>query len=261
MTFSMDEVGAPGRGTRPEGAAGETDASRKVREMFTRIAPRYDFLNHFLSFELDRLWRARTARLLQPILDRADAAVLDLCCGTGDLAFALARRAKARIYGADFAHTMLLRAREKSRSISSTHTLGPVPFLEADALRLPFSDGSFDLVTTAFGFRNLANYKAGLLEIRRVLRRDGTVAILEFMEPPQGLWGDFYRWYFYKLLPRIGGCISGEQAAYKYLPNSVGRFFRPRELVTLMAATGYRDIAFRVWTFGTLALHTAVRKG
>jgi demethylmenaquinone methyltransferase/2-methoxy-6-polyprenyl-1,4-benzoquinol methylase len=257
----MTETAAPSKGTRPEGAATETDASRKVREMFTRIAPRYDFLNHFLSLELDRLWRARTARILRPILERPDAVVLDLCCGTGDLSFAMSRRGRARILGADFAHSMLVRARQKSHAYSSADGAGPVLFLEADALRLPFADASFDLVTTAFGFRNLSNYDAGLREIRRVLKPAGTIAILEFTEPSRGLWGDFYRWYFCKLLPRIGGWISGEEAAYKYLPNSVSRFFRPEELANLMNATGYDDIKYRVWTLGTLALHTGVREG
>ena len=255
----MAEAAAPSKGTRPEGAVTETDASRKVREMFTRIAPRYDFLNHFLSLELDRLWRARTARILRPILDRPDAIVLDLCCGTGDLSFAMRRQGRARILGVDFAHSMLVRARRKSRAHSSADGAGAVPFLEADAIRLPFADASFDLVTTAFGFRNLSNYEAGLREIRRVLKPAGSIAILEFTEPPRGLWGDFYRWYFCKLLPRIGGGISGEQAAYKYLPNSVTRFFRPEELARLMNAAGYDHIKYRVWTLGTLALHTGVR--
>lgn len=254
----MVEVAAPAKGTRPQGTVGETDASRKVREMFSRIAPRYDFLNHFLSFELDRLWRARTARILRPILGRPDASVLDLCCGTGDLALALGRRARARIVGADFSHTMLVRAQQKLRS---SKIPGLTPFLEADALRLPFPDSSFDLIATAFGFRNLANYEAGLREMRRVLKPGGTVAILEFMEPPRGPWGNFYRWYFYKILPRVGGWISGDGTAYKYLPSSVARFFRPQELAELMAGTGYESVEYRVWTLGTVALHTAVRKG
>lgn len=256
----MIETATPSQGTRPDGAITETDASRKVREMFTRIAPRYDFLNHFLSLELDRLWRARTARILQPVLDRPEAVALDLCCGTGDLSFAMRRRARGRIVGADFAHSMLVRAQEKSRSLPSSTGRNPTSFLEADALRLPFAGGSFDLVATAFGFRNLANYEAGLREIRRVLKPGGTLAILEFTEPPGGLWGDFYRWYFRRLLPHIGGWISGERNAYKYLPNSVSRFFRPEELAALMAATGYKDIKYRGWTLGTLALHTGIRE-
>ena len=134
-----------------------------------------------------------------------------------------------------------------------------MPFLEADALRLPFANASFDLVTTAFGFRNLANYEAGLREIQRVLKPGGAIAILEFTEPPDDQWGNFYRWYFCKVLPKIGGLISGDQAAYKYLPKSVARFFRPPELAALLSAVGYQSVDYRVWTLGTVALHTAVR--
>jgi demethylmenaquinone methyltransferase/2-methoxy-6-polyprenyl-1,4-benzoquinol methylase len=258
----MPEVAAPVKGTRPEGAVTEADASKKVREMFTEIAPRYDLLNHLLSLQLDRLWRARAAKRLRSILARPDALVIDLCCGTGDLAFALARAGKARIIGADFAHTMLVRARAKGSVLSPSSNQGtasPMPFFEADALRLPFANSSFDLVTTAFGFRNLANYEAGLREIQRVLKPGGTVAILEFAEPPEGLLGDLYRWYFCKVLPKIGGLISGDQAAYKYLPKSVARFFRPPELAALLSAVGYQSVDYRVWTLGTVALHTAVR--
>ena len=258
----MPELASPAKGTRPEGAASEADASKKVREMFTQIAPRYDLLNHLLSLQLDRLWRARTAKRLQPILSRPDALVLDLCCGTGDLAFALGRAGKARIVGADFAHTMLVRARDKRAMLhaSTNQNLAlPMPFFEADALRLPFASSSFDLVTSAFGFRNLANYEAGLREIQRVLKPGGTIAILEFTEPPEGLWGDFYRWYFCSVLPRIGGLISGERSAYSYLPKSVARFFRPLELAALMTTVGYQSVDYRVWTLGTVALHTGVR--
>lgn len=258
----MPEAAAPVKGTRPEGAVTEADASTKVREMFTRIAPRYDLLNHLLSLQLDRLWRARTAKRLRPILSRPDALVLDICCGTGDLAFSLARSGKARIVGADFAHAMLVRANQKSAALAAAATgqsAPPVPFLEADAMRLPFADASFDLVTTAFGFRNLSNYEAGLREIHRVLKPGGTIAILEFTEPPDGLLGDLYRWYFCKVLPKIGGIISGDSAAYSYLPKSVARFFRPPELASLMTAVGYQSVAYRVWTLGTVALHTATR--
>jgi demethylmenaquinone methyltransferase / 2-methoxy-6-polyprenyl-1,4-benzoquinol methylase len=258
----MGEAAAPLKGTRPEGAVSEADASQKVREMFTQIAPRYDLLNHLLSFQLDRLWRARAAQQLRPILDRPDAMVLDLCCGTGDLAFALARAGKARIFGADFAHTMLVRARDKSSSLpnpTGNEASSPMPFFEADALRLPFADASFDLATSAFGFRNLANYEAGLREIHRVLKPGGTIGILEFTEPPEGLLGDLYRWYFTKVLPRIGWFISGHQSAYSYLPKSVSHFFRPAEFAALLTSVGYQSADFRVWTFGTVALHTAMR--
>jgi demethylmenaquinone methyltransferase / 2-methoxy-6-polyprenyl-1,4-benzoquinol methylase len=258
----MAEATAPAKGTQPAGTHSEADASRKVREMFTQIAPRYDLLNHVLSLQLDRLWRARVARHLRPILERPDARVLDLCCGTGDLALSLARAGRARVMGADFSHAMLVRAREKSRNLARSGNASaatPMPFFEADALRLPFAGASFDLVTAAFGFRNLANYEAGLTEMRRVLKPSGTLAILEFTEPPAGFLGDLYRWYFRKLLPRIGGLLSGERSAYTYLPASVARFFRPPELASLMASVGYESVDYRVWTLGTVALHTGVK--
>jgi demethylmenaquinone methyltransferase/2-methoxy-6-polyprenyl-1,4-benzoquinol methylase len=271
----MAEAPAPVKGTRPEGAVTEADASHRVREMFTEIAPQYDLLNHLLSLQLDRLWRARTAKHLRsifpepeihvvehkPVHVRREPAVLDLCCGTGDLAIALNRRYWARVVGVDFAHSMLVRARKKSARLHSPDLvqLRPIRFIEADALRLPFASESFDLVTTAFGFRNLANYEAGLREIQRVLKPGGTIAILEFTEPPDGRLGNLYRWYFCKVLPKIGGLISGDRSAYTYLPKSVARFLLPPELAALMSAVGYHSVDYRVWTFGTVALHTAVR--
>ncbi len=250
------------KGTRPEGAHSEAEASRMVREMFSQIAPRYDLLNHLLSLQFDRLWRARVTRRLRPILDRPDALALDLCCGTGDLALSLAAAGKARVIGADFAHPMLVRAREKSASaMTSASSQSPhtISFAEADALRLPFADRSFDLVTTAFGFRNLANYEAGLGEIYRILKPGGTLAILEFTEPPAGFLGGLYRWYFRRILPRVGRLVSGDRSAYAYLPASVSRFFLPRELASLLQTVGYSAVDFHVWTFGTVALHIGQR--
>lgn len=255
----MPKAAAPAKGTRPEGAQTEADAGRQVREMFTQIAPRYDLLNHLLSLQLDRLWRARVAKRLSAVLGHSQTSVLDLCCGTGDLAIMLARRYRTRMIGADFAHPMLVRARQKSASLHSKTVaqLRPIKFVEADALSLPFAEGSFDVVTTAFGFRNLANYEAGLREIRRILKPGGTLAILEFTEPAAGFLGDLYRWYFRKILPRIGRLLSGDRSAYSYLPNSVSRFLRPTELASLMTKAGYQSAQFDVWTFGTVALHTA----
>jgi len=271
----MAEAAAPVKGTRPEGAVSEADASNKVREMFSEIAPRYDFLNHLLSLQLDRLWRSRAAKHLRPLFPGPQIAVenhkpiyvwhetsvLDLCCGTGDLAIALNLRYLARVVGVDFAHSMLVRAKKKSARLHSKTLvqLRPIRYIEADALRLPFADATFDLVTTAFGFRNLANYESGLREIQRVLKPGGTVAILEFAEPPEGRLGNLYRWYFCNVLPRIGGLVSGDQVAYKYLPKSVARFFRPPELAALMSAVGFQSVDYRAWTLGTVAFHTAVR--
>jgi demethylmenaquinone methyltransferase/2-methoxy-6-polyprenyl-1,4-benzoquinol methylase len=186
--------------------------------------------------------------------------VLDLCCGTGDLAFALARSGPAQVIGADFSHAMLVRANTKNKPHGQqANPQSPAGFFEADALRLPFANSSFDLVTSAFGFRNLANYESGLREIRRVLKPGGTLAILEFSEPPPGLPGDLYRWYCRKVLPKIGGLLSGNPNAYKYLPASVARFFRPEELAASMAQVGFAAVNFELWTLGSVALHTGVK--
>jgi demethylmenaquinone methyltransferase / 2-methoxy-6-polyprenyl-1,4-benzoquinol methylase len=250
-------------GTRPAGAQDEAAAARQVREMFSRIAPRYDLLNHLLSLRFDVAWRRRVARRFGALLERPDARVLDLCCGTGDLALALARRGRsaselgeAAIFGADFAHPMLVRARAKT---GEKNRLAAVEFLEADALALPFADESFDLVTTAFGFRNLANYAAGLTELRRVLRPGGSVAILEFAEPEGPLFGRLFRFYFQHVLPRVGGIVSRNAQAYGYLPSSVARFPRPAELAILMNRSGFTEVVFERWTGGIVALHTARR--
>jgi demethylmenaquinone methyltransferase/2-methoxy-6-polyprenyl-1,4-benzoquinol methylase len=253
----MAELATLPTGTKPEGASNEAEASRKVREMFTRIAPRYDLLNHLLSAQMDKRWRARAATELRPILEKPDAVVLDLCCGTGDLAFSLAKGARARIIGADFSHTMLTRAKEKALQLANGKA--PIPFLEADALRLPFATESFALVTTAFGFRNLANYEEGLREIYRVLRPGGTLAILEFTEPAPGIIGSAYRFYCQKVLPAIGGVISGDAAAYAYLPKSVARFFRPDELAALMKRVGYQGIRYELMMLQSVALHLALK--
>jgi demethylmenaquinone methyltransferase / 2-methoxy-6-polyprenyl-1,4-benzoquinol methylase len=256
---------APLAGTRPAGARDEREAALHVRDMFSRIAPRYDFLNHLLSFSLDRVWRRRTARELRHILERADARVLDLCCGTGDLAFALDRararsvkgggRLRASVIGSDFAQPMLERAREKAANGNRAAV-----FVTADALQLPFADGSFDLVASAFGFRNLANYEEGLREIARVLRRRGEAGILEFSEPQSGVMAGAFRFYFENILPFVGGAISGNREAYAYLPGSVAKFPPPAELGALMEKAGFERVRMRMWNFGSVVLLIATRK-
>src|SRR5215467_4293508 len=198
-----DQIQSRTVGAAPAGARDTETAARAVREMFTSIAPRYDLLNHVLSFNIDRLWWWRTARSFDSILTRPEARVLDLCCGTGDMTFALGKRARsgsARIMGADFSHAMLQRARMKGKGTT-------LRWIEADALRLPLPDASVDLVTSAFGFRNLADYDAGLREIARVLRPAGEFGILDFGEP-KGLLGHAYRVYFKNILPAVGTLIS-----------------------------------------------------
>jgi demethylmenaquinone methyltransferase / 2-methoxy-6-polyprenyl-1,4-benzoquinol methylase len=254
MRSSQPTISNPAKpvvlGAAPEGASDPGSAARAVREMFTSIAPRYDLLNHVLSFNVDRWWWWKTARSFCSILKRPDARVLDLCCGTGDMAFALRRRAGksgAKIFGVDFSHAMLQRADRKSQGKS-------LRWVEADALTLPFADGQFDLIIAAFGFRNLANYDAGLCEILRLLRPNGECGILDFGEP-RGLIGRVYRIYFKRVLPAIGTLISGVRGPYAYLPASVERFPSPEEMLGRMRHAGFREASWKPYTFGIAGLY------
>lgn len=256
----MTKTEEPAGGTRPEGTGNEAEAARQVRELFGAIAPRYDFLNHLLSFSCDLWWRRRTASRVRAWL-RPGTRVLDVCCGTGDLTFALERAARKQgagrvaIYGGDFVHGMLVRASEKASTRSSGSG-----FLGVDALVLPFADDCFDLIAVAFGFRNLANYAAGIEEFRRVLRPGGLLAILEFSEPPGPVFGRLYRFYFERILPGIGGRISGSRRAYGYLPASVARFPSPDDLAQSLRAAGFTSVRYERWMGGIVALHLAERQ-
>jgi demethylmenaquinone methyltransferase/2-methoxy-6-polyprenyl-1,4-benzoquinol methylase len=220
--------------------------------MFSRIAPRYDLLNHLLSFNLDRYWRYRTVRSVRGTLGRPGAAAVDICCGSGDLTIALAAAAPgARVIGSDFARSMLLEARRKlARRNLGAH------LVEADALRLPLADGSVDLITVAFGFRNLANYERGLEEMLRVLKPGGMAAILEFSQPPNPVFARLYRFYARRVLPAVGGWLSGSREAYTYLPDSVDKFPDAGELARWMQGAGFRGVGFERMSAGIVALHT-----
>jgi demethylmenaquinone methyltransferase / 2-methoxy-6-polyprenyl-1,4-benzoquinol methylase len=254
----VPETKSPVVGAVPEGASDRNSAARAVREMFTSIAPRYDLLNHVLSLSTDRLWWWRTARTFRHILVRPDARVLDLCCGTGDMTFALRRAGKnsPKIVGADFSHAMLQRAILKSADATAAT---PV-WIEADALNLPFASGCFDLVTSAFGFRNLADYDAGLREIVRVLRPGGECGILDFGEP-KGALGALYRIYFKEVLPRLGTMISGVRGPYAYLPTSVERFPAPEEMLERMKRAGFDEASWTPYTFGIAGLYRGRKAG
>lgn len=244
----------PAAGARPEGTATEAEAAANVQRMFDTIAPTYDRANHLLSFGLDRLWWRRAARALRPVLANPQARILDLCCGTGDMTAALLtyRLPNAEpILGGDFAPEMLARARIK-------HAHANARFLEADALHLPFPNASLDLVTFAFGFRNLANYADGLAEVYRVLAPGGEIAILECNQPA-GLTGVLYSLYFKRILPRLGGLISGSPAAYRYLPASVERFPRPPRMLTLMQQAGFSNPRWTGYTFATAGLYRGAK--
>jgi demethylmenaquinone methyltransferase/2-methoxy-6-polyprenyl-1,4-benzoquinol methylase len=221
--------------------------------MFGRVAHRYDLANHLLSFNIDRYWRAQTVARVRTVLRRPGARVIDLCCGTGDLMLALQSERTLPVFGTDFCHPMLTAASQKT-----TRRRMPARVFEADALQLPVRDASVDLLTVAFGFRNLANYGSGLLEMRRVLRPGGMAAILEFSQPPNAAFRALYDFYSRNILPRIGGLVSGAPDAYTYLPESVSRFPPAEQLAADMRDAGFADVAFERLTFGIVALHTGV---
>ena len=242
-------------GARPSGEATETAAAEHVRDIFNSIAPSYDLLNHLLSMGLDRRWWARSARSFRSILVRPEARVLDICCGTGDMTSALLAQRPTNgepITGLDFSAEMLTRARAKYASANAV-------WVEGDAMHLPYPDNSFDLVTSAFGFRNLTNYAEGLAEIQRVLRPGGRIGILECNQP-DGLSGALYNLYFKHILPIVGGMISGDRAAYRYLPASVERFPRSPRMLALMAEAGFADCAWDGYLLRAAGLYRGEKK-
>lgn len=243
---------APAHGAEPTGAADEQSAGQAVQAMFNTIAPRYDLLNHVLSANVDRLWWRRAARVFAPVLRQPGATVLDMCCGTGDMTLALLRHRPAHgrpVLALDFAHEMLLRGERKFAARGAVA-------IEADALHMPLACNSVDLVTSAFGFRNLANYRAGLLEIHRVLRAGGQVGILDFSEP-EGLLGRLYPIYFRRVLPRVGRLLSGSATPYAYLPQSVHRFPAPPQMLDLLRSCGFEQATWTPYTFGIAGLYRA----
>lgn len=241
----------PGKNKQGAGQDAEQALAQSIRLMFDQVAHRYDFLNHLLSFQLDRYWRWRCVQLVKEQLLQENTLVLDLCCGTGDLTLALARTGRARICGCDFALRMLEIALKKSEKHPE------VVYVGADALKLPFGSQTFDVVTIAFGFRNLANYERGLEEILRVLKPGGLLLILEFSQPRNPLWSRLYWFYSLKFLPKVGGWISGSPTAYQYLPESIQRFPRAEELRSLLENKGFTNVRYLLLTGGIVAIHLA----
>jgi len=234
--------------------ANESEHARRVREMFAGIASRYDLLNHLLSGNTDKRWRRLVARKLQPALSVDGARALDVACGTGDLALALAAVTKARIVGTDFCRPMLeIAARKASTNVSE------IPFIEGDALKLPFADEAFNAVSIAFGLRNLSNVEEGLRELRRVLKPSGRVAILEFSRPVVPGFRALFQFYFTRVLPKLGGTISGSRGAYEYLPDSVSRFPDQKRLAAMMREAGFEEVEYQNLTGGIAALHLGTR--
>jgi len=239
----------------PSISTGAIQPPESVHDMFDSIAGRYDLLNHMLSAGIDRLWWSRAARAVQPILARPEAQILDLCCGTGDMTLALLKHrpstpSTAPLFAVDFSHNML--------------SLGNIKFInknvlpiEADALHLPLPSNSLDLISSAFGFRNLASYEDALAELFRVLRPGGQIAILECNQP-DGVVGTLYNLYFAQILPRIGALIS-DASAYSYLPASVARFPRPPRMMELIHNAGFRSASWTSYTFGVAGLYQATK--
>ena len=234
-------------GTTPPGVTGEQDAARWVREMFGRVSGRYDLLNHLLSFNLDKRWRARVVERVTPIL-KPGAQVLDLCCGTGDLLVALESRRCAPVVGSDFCHPMLVQARRK---------IAASLLFEADALNLPVRDDSLDLITIAFGVRNFANYRKGLDEVYRVIKPGGLAAILEFSQPQNRAFGALYGFFSARILPWVGGLVSGSREAYSYLPESIQKFPGAEALAAEIRSAGFSTVEFERLSGGAVALHLA----
>lgn len=229
--------------------------AEEVQSMFDAIAPRYDLLNHALSGGIDATWWWRAARTLRTILHRPEARVLDLCCGTGDMAMALLRHrplgiATEPILAVDFSHRMISLGANKFNSCNI------IP-IEADALHLPLQDASMDLISAAFGFRNLVSYEDGLAEIFRVLAPGGELAILECNQP-DGVVAVLYNLYFKRILPRVGGFFS-DRGAYAYLPTSVERFPRAPRMLQLIQQAGFEAGSWTCYTCGIAGLYRATK--
>jgi len=230
----------------------------RIRRMFGAIAPSYDLLNHLLSLNIDTYWRRKTTQLVPP---EKEGAILDLCTGTGDLALAYDRAAIGRlpIVGADFCHEMLVRACRKTEKRQASNR---VRYLEADAQRLPFMDGRFQIATVAFGLRNVTDTDRGMAEMVRVTRPGGRVAILEFSQPRHWFFGRCYRFYFRRILPWLGQIISrSEDNAYRYLPASVMEFPDGEALAKRMRQHGLVDVRFYPMTLGIATLYVGVKPG
>jgi demethylmenaquinone methyltransferase/2-methoxy-6-polyprenyl-1,4-benzoquinol methylase len=231
---------------------------RAVRSMFARIAGRYDFLNRTLSGGMDQRWRRRVVRRLAPLGGRV---AVDVACGTGDLALELARGG-ARVIGVDFTFEMLARAPAKAKRMAqgqATDGVCDMTWVHGDAMYLPLPDASVDVVTIAFGLRNVEDRAACLAELGRVLRPGGRLVVLECGLPRNRVLGALFRGYFTRVLPRLGGWISGDRSAYEYLPATVLAWPGPVELAAEIDAAGFRGACFEALSGGVAYLHTATR--
>lgn len=234
--------------------AAELKHAEAVREMFSGIATKYDFLNHFLSVNIDKRWRRLVSEKLRGVLENPSAQVLDVACGTGDLALELQKGAAAKVFGTDFCRPMLTIAFNKNSKNKRA-----IPYVEADGMNLSFADESFDAVTIAFGLRNFSNWQDGLRELHRVLRSGGKLVILEFSTPVVPGFRQLFQFYFSSILPRIGGAVSGSRGAYEYLPDSVSKFPDQKNLARMIGETGFSDVEYKNLTGGIAAIHSGTK--
>lgn len=238
-----------------ERTANEQAHAQAVREMFAGIATKYDFLNHFLSINIDKKWRRLVRNKLQNELNNQNALVLDVACGTGDLSVELQQNGKAKIIGTDFCRPMLTIAAEKNTKNNLS-----IPYLEGDGMNLAFPDETFDAVTIAFGLRNFSNWLDGLKELHRVTKKGGKLVILEFSTPIVPGFKQIFNLYFTQILPRIGGAVSGSRGAYEYLPDSVSRFPNQKNLAKMMSEIGFKEVEYKNLTGGIAAIHSGTKR-
>jgi demethylmenaquinone methyltransferase/2-methoxy-6-polyprenyl-1,4-benzoquinol methylase len=234
-----------------ENKSAANEHAGRVREMFATIANRYDLLNHLLSANIDKRWRRLVATKVRDKLPSSSSRVLDVACGTGDLSLTLFEITGARVVGTDFCRPML--------GIAAGKVPSQIRLIEGDALRLPFRDGSFDAVTIAFGLRNLSSVESGLVELRRVLKPGGWVVVLECSRPSNAMLRALYGLYFRRVLPLVGGLISGSPSAYGYLPASVQSFPDQLRLALLMEQAGFDQVGYENLTGGIVAVHMGRR--
>lgn len=240
----------------PEHRRGAIQGEGEVRRMFDRIVPRYDLMNRLMTGGRDEAWRRRVAKLAAASAPDGAARVLDVATGTGDLAFAIARAGAAEVVGLDFSEQMIAAARGKAERRD-----GAVSFVVGNAMELPFPDASFDACTVAFGLRNMPDYDAAIASMVRVLKPGGTFICLEMTPFRRPFVGPLFRFYFEKVMPVVGGLLSGSFAAYRYLPRSVDAFPPAHDLADRMRAAGLEDVKYALLGFGTVAIHSGRKEG
>lgn len=224
---------------------------QQVEQMFDNIAPKYDFLNHFLSLGIDKLWRKKAVRILK---QNQPKRILDVATGTGDFAIAASRLEVDEIVGFDLSEQMIRVGEEKVKKLKLDSL---IRFQKGDSEQMPFEDASFDAITVAFGVRNFETLQKGLDEFFRVLRNGGVAIILEFSKPKYFPFKQLYRFYFFHILPFIGGLVSRDSSAYSYLPESVMAFPDDQEMLDILGRTGFSNVSQKRLTFGIATIYVA----